>query len=374
MKLQGLAYKEGVAGILCRTRRLATEMTYDLIVIGGGPAGSSAAITAARAGRRVLLLERGRFPRHKVCGEFISPEATGLLHSLIGPAADSLLAHAPRIPRARLFIDGRTLEAPLAEPALSLPRYQLDEALWRAALTAGADCRAECSADRVEDDFVWLGAGDSPVHGEKLINASGRWSNLTRTVLAPDAPRFLGLKAHFREAQPALSCDLYFFRGGYCGVQPIGSSAVNACAMVRSDCASTPDQVFARHQELWRRSRDWEPITEPVSTAPLVFRPPEPVSESNVLRVGDAAGVIASLAGDGIAIALASGTAAAHCCLAGEGAEAYQQNFARRAARPIAIAEALRKFAAKGKRRRLMMGLAGVPGLAKAAARLTRIG
>ena len=83
--------------------------------------------------------------------------------------------------------------------------------------------------------------------------------------------------------------------------------------------------------------------------------------------------MIASLAGDGIAVALASGAAAARACLNGDGAEAYQRAFARRARRPLAIAESLRHMAEAPLRRQLMLGLAGVPGLARAAARLTRI-
>jgi flavin-dependent dehydrogenase len=58
---------------------------YDLIVVGGGPAGTSAAITCARHGARVLLLERGQFPRHKVCGEFVSAESLELLSDLLAP-------------------------------------------------------------------------------------------------------------------------------------------------------------------------------------------------------------------------------------------------------------------------------------------------
>ena len=92
-------------------------------------------------------------------------------------------------------------------------------------------------------------------------------------------------------------------------------------------------------------------------------------------RVGDQAAVIASLAGDGIAVALASGVAAAHACLAGQGAAGLSARF--RAARGAADRGSPRRCATwrRGRRRRrLMMGLAGVPGLAKAAARLTRIG
>lgn len=284
---------------------------YRLAVIGGGPAGCAAAITAARAGERVLLSERGRFPRHKVCGEFVSPEATGLLRELLGAAGEELLAAAPRLAHARLFIDGRTLHAPLAEPALSLPRFLLDQALWRAAQAAGADCRADTLVEEVvPGDGFELRSASARWHAARVVNASGRWSNLARTPLAAGAPRHVGVKAHFREARPPRSCDLYFFAGGYCGVQPVGEDAVNACAMVRADAATTLDQVCARHPELWRRSRDWEALFEPVTTAPLVFHAPVPVSGIGVLNAGDAAGFIDPFAGDGIAIALRSGASA----------------------------------------------------------------
>ncbi len=80
-------------------------LMYDLIVIGGGPAGTSAAITAARSGARVLLLERGRFPRHKVCGEFVSAESLDLLAALLDSQYAALQHDAIRIPRARLYLD-----------------------------------------------------------------------------------------------------------------------------------------------------------------------------------------------------------------------------------------------------------------------------
>lgn len=105
-------------------------MLYDLIIIGGGPAGAAAAISAARQGASVLLLERGRFPRHKVCGEFVSAESLGLLEALFDPEACTVLQDAVRIPRARIFLDGRILVARVTPPAASLARYDLDAALW----------------------------------------------------------------------------------------------------------------------------------------------------------------------------------------------------------------------------------------------------
>jgi flavin-dependent dehydrogenase len=285
---------------------------FDLIVIGGGPAGAAAGITAARAGKRALLLERGRFPRQKVCGEFISSEATGLLRELLGTGGTDLLNVAPVVSEARLFADGRTLSAPLSPPALSLPRFALDQALWHVAEEAGCVCRQETQVDEVtHPDRFEVRAGEQQWQSDTVVSASGRWSNLTRAMQGPDAPRWLGAKGHFREAHPHPSVDLYFFDGGYCGVQSIGDETVNACAMVRGDVASTLDQVFARHPELWRRTRDWAPISEPVATAPLVFRNPAPIGPDGVLNAGDAAGFIDPFAGDGIAIALRSGAKAA---------------------------------------------------------------
>src|SRR5437870_3338327 len=195
-----------------------TSSMFDLIVVGGGPAGSAAAITAVRGGARVLVLERGRFPRHKVCGEFES---------------------------------------------------------------------------------------------RAVINASGRWSILNGTTAVAEQ-KWVGLKAHFAESSPEASVDLYFFDGGYCGVQPVARGRVNACAMVRADVASTLDEVFEQHGALRKRSRSWKLLIDPVSTSPLIFREPQPEREG-ILLAGDAAGFVDPFAGDGISLALRSGAMAAKC-------------------------------------------------------------
>ena len=77
---------------------------YDLIVVGAGPAGSACAITAARAGAKVLLLEKDRFPRQKVCGEFVSPESLGLLHGFL---EDERFRSCPQVASSRIFMDSR---------------------------------------------------------------------------------------------------------------------------------------------------------------------------------------------------------------------------------------------------------------------------
>lgn len=292
---------------------------YDLIVIGGGPAGTSAAIHAVQGGARVLLLERGRFPRQKVCGEFVSAESLGLLKSLLDPRSQHLLREAVSIPQVRVFLDGRTLRAKVDPPAASIARFDLDAALWSSAQQAGVDAQQAVTAHSIAGTGPFrLVTSAGEFEGRALVNASGRWSNLN-TLASNGAGRekWLGLKAHFAEPSPEASVDLYFFEDGYCGVQPVslqdGDSRrgrVNACAMVRADAATTLPEVFALHSALRERSRSWRPLSNPVSTFPLIFQQPQPAKDG-ILMAGDAAGFVDPFVGDGISLALRSGRLAA---------------------------------------------------------------
>jgi flavin-dependent dehydrogenase len=297
---------------------------YDLIVVGGGPAGSSAAITCARHGARVLLLERGQFPRHKVCGEFVSAESLDLLSDLLAPQDAGLVANAFRIARARLFLDGSMIETAFDPCAASISRLDLDAALWDSAERSEVDGRQQVVVQGLSGTgpfLVTTSVGE--FESRALINASGRWSNLnpTGTDMTQIPVKWLGLKAHFAEAPPLASVDLYFLDGGYCGVQPVTlrggekkTERVNVCAMVRADVASTLAEVFDCHPGLQKRSQGWRPISEPVTTSPLVFREPQP-ERDHILMTGDAAGFVDPFVGDGVSLALRSGTLAAQCLL-----------------------------------------------------------
>lgn len=299
------------------------NVIYDLIVIGGGPAGTSAAITCARAGARVLLLERGRFPRHKVCGEFVSAESLNLLLDLLDARHSPLFSEAVRIPQVRLFLDGRTLHAPVNPPAASISRLDLDAALWDSAERYGVETRQQLAVKDISGTGPFLvTTAEAELESRALVNASGRWSNLNPTPNGHNSTaKWLGLKGHFAESSPLASADLYFFDGGYCGVQPVDlgegagqSGRVNACAMVRADVASTLPDVFHRHPALQERAREWKPLFDPVSTSPLVFRKPQP-EQDGVLMAGDAAAFVDPFVGDGVSLALRSGRLAGECLI-----------------------------------------------------------
>jgi flavin-dependent dehydrogenase len=215
-------------------------------------------------------------------------------------------------------------------------------------------------------DAIFLATGKHELRGAVRPVGNRALSAGLRTAIAPPAD-LVG------------TIELHLYNGGYAGLLLQEDGAANLCLSVAQ--ARMADGREALLAALLREApllaerlggvipTDWEAI----AGVPYGWRARDAVP--GLFRIGDQAAVIASLAGDGIAVALTSGAAAAHACLHDDdGAAAYQRGFAAQAKRPVAIAETLRNMAEAPVRRRLMMGLAGMPGVAKLAARLTRIG
>jgi flavin-dependent dehydrogenase len=239
-----------------------------------------------------------------------------------------------------MFVDGRCLDFALPQPAWSISRHDLDHALWQAAQQSGVECREGTTVRALNPNSLRIDDRDIPV--ATIINATGRWSNLRRPSLVESGPRWIGIKAHFSGEQAPPSTDIYFFEGGYCGIQPIAPSRINASAMVRADVATSLEEVFAAHPQLWLRSRAWEQATELVTTSPLIHTAPEPVT-NDVMNAGDAAAFIDPFIGDGISLALRSGVLAAQCSLEG-GAKRYAREYHARFARAFQTAAFTRKL------------------------------
>jgi flavin-dependent dehydrogenase len=350
---------------------------YELIVVGAGPAGSACAITAARAGAKVLLLEKDRFPRQKVCGEFVSSESLGLLRGLL---ADDRFADCPQMLSSKVFLDGRMLTLPVTPAAQSIPRFDLDPALFYAAQHAGVIAREDMAVSEVrKGDLFQVVTAEETFTAKAVINSTGRWSKLTQFDVG-GKQKWLGLKAHFTEPAPQQSVDLYFFPGGYCGVTPIGANSINACAMVRADVAHTLEEVFSKEARLWQRSHAWKPLFPTVTTSPLYFREPQTESDG-MLLAGDAAGFIDPFAGDGISLALQSGTLAAESiapflrgqCSLFQAHQRYHAAYRKRFAPTFRNAARLRKALAAPKwLRSAAFTLAGVPRIGEMLVRGTR--
>ena len=261
--------------------------TRAITVIGGGPAGCAAALAALAEGAGVTLYEKSHFPRHKVCGEFLSPEILAVFESL-GLRDAFFSARPARLSRAVLRMGSREKHFPLPQPAFSLSRYALDRLLLDAAVQRGAEVKMET---RRADE----------ASGVPVVIAHGRQAP------APKGGRLFGFKAHFRGPVED-SVEMFFSRGGYVGVSPVEDGAVNVCGLAPEELlraegfrpeALFPDALRLRLAPL-ERSFDW------LVTGPLVFhkkfdRPAE------AYLAGDALGFIDPFTGSGIVSALATG-------------------------------------------------------------------
>lgn len=352
-----------------------------LLIAGGGPAGSAAAIRLGQAGIAAELVERSAGPHEVVCGGFLGWDALAALRRL-GVDAEALGARP--ITRLRLVTNGRIAEKPLPKAAAGLSRRALDEALLQAAGEAGATVRRGLTVRAGTDGL--LRVGDEDVQAESLILATGKYDvkGFGRDVPARFGEGAVGLRTAFAPppdvaAQLAGVIELHPFDQGYAGLLMQEDGHVNLCfsvaaAQLREAGGIAPllDRIAAQAPAFAARlEAAGTPSWISVSNVPYGWRA---AAAEGPYRVGDQASVIASLAGDGIAIALASGMAAADALIAGERASAFQKRWSIRARRPLQVAEMLRHAAVAPVRRRMLAGLARVPGAAALAARLTRIG
>ena len=135
--------------------------TYDVAVVGAGPAGSAAAITLAQLGARTVLFDRAQFPRHKLCGDFLNPAAWPVLHKLGAADAVRACVHAHISSFSVTSAAGQLAASALplrhdSEPALGIQRYYLDNVLIQRAGDLGVMVRQGCPVTTLQrDGGVW---------------------------------------------------------------------------------------------------------------------------------------------------------------------------------------------------------------------------
>lgn len=305
------------------------ESPLDIAVIGAGIGGACAAIAAARRGLRVGLFEAGGIPRHKVCGEFLSPEILDVFNRLGLMEAVSQAGAAP-ITAARIFAGGReSSPLPLGGQGLALSRFRLDQVLWEAAHGAGVECRSHAKVRNImphgKPHFSLQLEGEERL-ARFVIAAPGRNARLTphrEPAEAHSKPqRYAGFKTHFRGAQVAAGeVQLHAFRGGYCGLVGIESGLVNACLLASYPAvAGRAPEVFwenllARFSQLAKCLQGAEQILPWLTTANVSFYHFHP-THHGILYCGDGAGYIHPLTGDGMAMAAQAAELAVATCAA----------------------------------------------------------
>ena len=352
------------------------------LILGGGPAGSAAAITLARAGIAAELFERRSGPHDVVCGGFLGWDALPTLARL---GIDAAALGARPIHRLRLVSRRRSVETALPRAAAGLSRRTLDEALLGAAEAAGAKVSRGRTVRSVAGCTARMDDGED-IEASAMVIATGKYELRGAARPTNFAAEAVGLRSAIAPS-PGLTAtlagviELHLFDGGYAGLLLQEDGRANLClsaSRARMKTAGGAEQLIAAlNEELpaFRTRLQEGEAGEWSAVAGVPYGWRATGSEPGLYRVGDQAAVIASLAGDGIAIALLSGIAAGEAVAAGRPADEFQKRLSRRVARPVAIAERLRWAAERERPREALLGLLGIaPGIAGLGARLTRVG
>ncbi|HUG14598.1 MAG TPA: NAD(P)/FAD-dependent oxidoreductase [Thermomicrobiales bacterium] len=339
-------------------------MNGDVVVVGGGPAGTSTAILLAERGVRVTLLDKARFPRAKPCAEYLNPEAMTILDrlSLLDAARD---AGAAVFRGMRVTSPGGTrmtldFEGDAGRHALGISRLRLDALAIERCRALGVDVLEGTRVRRVLTDNgtvtgVQAASGREriDVMGRVVVGADGHHSTVSR-LLGLDRsvrwPRRIGLAAHF-ESFPLIDemGEMHVSGSGYCGVAPQERERVNVAMVVDMTAFERRaggverffDEALLAYPGLAERASTATRVTSVRGVGPLARRVRQ-VSGDGYVLVGDAAGFFDPFTGEGIYDALRGGALAAEAIAA-----ALQRGDTSAAAFAGYDAERRRAFASK---------------------------
>jgi geranylgeranyl reductase family protein len=287
---------------------------YDVAIVGGGPAGASCAAFCAKAGLRVVVLEREKFPREKVCGDCLNPSIWPVLRRL------ELEERVRGLPRANLervdfiALSGRSVSVKLAAE-IAIKRSLFDALLLERARELGAEVHEHVTLSSATRSDEWL--LNDELKARFLVAADGRNSTVARLLrLLPRIEKErVALQAHV-----PLSRDfgnrvaLQLLPGGYSGQAPVNERELNLCLVSRAASLAWMREWATQNFGL-PADQQWRTIT------PLARRAISP-THRDLFLIGDAARVVEPFTGEGIYYALRSGELAADAIVNGSDYEA----------------------------------------------------
>ncbi|MEB2779009.1 NAD(P)/FAD-dependent oxidoreductase [Algoriphagus sp. C2-6-M1] len=311
-----------------------------IVVIGGGLAGLIATYILVKSGQEVILIEKKRYPFHRVCGEYLSNEVLDFL------TRENLLPEQPEFPRINTFLfsdtSGKSVSTPLDLGGFGISRYVLDEHLCQKVIERGGNVLTGVQVESVFfDDFenqfrVEMADGEF-LTADFVIGAFGKRSKLDKALkrrFVEKRSSYIGVKYHIKTDFNREAVALYNFEGGYCGVNAIEEGKSNLCYLGNREHLRKYGSIEAMEQEIL-----WEnPILKRLFTdSDFLFEKPEVINEINferknpvenhILMAGDSAGLITPLCGNGMAMAIQSGKLAAEAILAGKSRREIEINY-----------------------------------------------
>lgn len=304
----------------------------DVLISGGGPAGSALAFHLAKKGIRVIVVEAEKFPRDKVCGDGISPIALAELHKM-GITKTRKFARANEVKRVGLFLKNDQVFINLSKPehlqhhARIIPRIELDSMIYEAAKKAGASFQEESRVlnYNITPTAAWVsvkcGKQQRQIKTKLVVGADGSRSAIARQMRGskPSADyQLLGLRAYYNNVNgPTDRVDIFFSEEGFPGIFwlfPKGEKDANVgMAMISETFPQKPAHIrklltehIATHPEIAKRIGKGTLEADMVGWPITFFNPSQKLCAERVLLVGEAAGLINPLSGDGIQYALLS--------------------------------------------------------------------
>ncbi|MBV8727957.1 MAG: NAD(P)/FAD-dependent oxidoreductase [Candidatus Eremiobacteraeota bacterium] len=297
-----------------------------VVVVGGGPAGSTCAARLAARGLDVTLLERTAFPRTKVCGEYLNTAAQEQLHEF--GAGETIAAESNRIEGIRLHVDETELQLPFGAPAWAIARSRLDELLLLHAKKAGAQTMT-ARVENVERIGAHMQVGfrdasgfEHTLEADTVVGADGLGSIVARKCdLASRAKRSgrFAVGGHFNGFGSLDGfIEMYVTRKAYFAINPLSSELANVMIVVSESDLHRWTGAFDERMEQTalqlaagkRGIGSVQRVGKRVAIGPLAHEVRK-VAEENVYVVGDAAGFVDPFTGQGVFLALRSAKLAA---------------------------------------------------------------
>lgn len=293
-----------------------TKHYYDVIIIGGGLAGLTSAIHISKSKRNVLLIEKNEYPKHKVCGEYVSNEVLPYLNFL---GFNPFEFGAKRISKFQLTThNNKNIEAELPLGGFGISRYEFDFQLYQLAIKNGVEVLQD-SVIEVKfkaDTFQVETKSSSILKSKIIIGAYGKRSNidiqLQRKFIEKKSP-CLGVKIHVSGEFPDNKVALHNFKGGYCGVSKVEKNHINLCYITNYDAFKTYKDIETFQEEVLFKNKALKSIfnnsqpqfEKPLTISQISFQTKSPV-ENHIIMSGDTAGMIHPLCGNGMGMAIRS--------------------------------------------------------------------
>jgi flavin-dependent dehydrogenase len=288
----------------------------DVVIIGGGLAGLTSAIHLSKSGMKVTLIEKNEYPKHKVCGEYISNEVLPYIQWLGLEIFDLQPSHISKMEFSTA--KGKIISGHLPLGGFGISRYVLDNYLYQKAIENGCQIIQDTVSDIqfIDDEFHIYTSSNFELKSRIVIGAFGKRSNidlkLNRDFIQKKSP-WLAVKAHYSGGFPNDLVGLHNFKGGYCGVSKVENNRINICYLADYDTFKQYKNIEEFQSKVVCKNPHLKTIFEnstilfekPITISQISFEKKEAV-ENHILMIGDTAGLIHPLCGNGMAMAIHS--------------------------------------------------------------------